>query len=93
MGQLKKMIEKKHESRVKTPKGQSRTKTKIFSKTHRQSQQKNEKSTTRKNLKPLRSLIPFGTRELEPSTYECFFQTPKSITMGIDACQITIFRN
>ena len=44
---------KKHDSRVKTQKGQSRAKMRKFSKTYGQSEQKNEKSTTRKHLKPL----------------------------------------
>ena len=50
------MIEKKkkHDSRVKTQKWRSKAKTKKFSKTNGQSQQKNEKSTTRKYLKPPR---------------------------------------
>ena len=58
IGQLKKkkMSEKKkkHDSRMKTRKGRSRVKMRKFSKTYEQSEQQNEKSTTRKHLKPLR---------------------------------------
>ena len=55
IGQLKKKNEKKkkkHDSRVKTQKGQSRAKMRKFSKTYGQSEQKNEKSTTKKHLNP-----------------------------------------
>ena len=45
---------KKHDSKVKTRKGQSRAKMRKFSKTYGQSEQKNEKSTTKKHLKPSR---------------------------------------
>ena len=42
----------KHDSKVKTRKGQSKAKMRKFSKTYEQSEQKNEKSITRKHLKP-----------------------------------------
>ena len=99
MGQLKKgenIWENEKEecdSRVKTLKRQSREKTRIFSKAHGQSQPKNEKSTIRKHLKPLRSSIPFETGKFEPFIQECLSQTPESITVGLDAYKITIFRN
>ena len=48
----KKNEKKKHDSMMKTRKGQSRAKMRKFSKTYGQSEQKNEKSTTRKHLKP-----------------------------------------
>ena len=56
IGELKKKKlsekKKKHDSRVKTRKGQYRAEMRKFSKTYEQSEQKNEKSTTRKHPKP-----------------------------------------
>ena len=65
-----------------------------FSKTYGQSEQKNEKSTTRKHLKPPRVLQSLPTSEnlnlLSKSFLSQFF---KSMTVGLDVCQIAIFRH
>ena len=86
--------EKKHDSRVKTRKGQSKAKMRKFSKTYGQREQKNEKSTTRKHLKPPRVLQSLPTSEnlnlLSKSFLSQFF---KSMTVGLDSCQIAIFRD
>ena len=75
-------------------KGQSRVEMRKFSKTYGQSEQKNEKSTTRKHLKPPRVPQSLPTPENLNLLFKSFlFQIFKSITVGLDACQIAIFRD
>ena len=40
-----------------------------------------------------RSSIPFETKKFDLSIQKCLSQTPESITVGLDACQIAIFRD
>ena len=82
------------DSRVKIPKWQSIAKIRIFSKTHGQSQQKNEKSITKEYLKPLWG--PQSLPKLENLNLllkNVFPKIPESIIVGLDAYQITIFRD
>ena len=97
IGQLKKnkmkKKKKKHDSRVKTRKWQSRAKMRKFSKTYGQSEQKNEKSTIRKHLKPPQ--VPQSLPKLENLNLlfkKCLPCISESIMVGLDACQIAIFR-
>ena len=84
----------KNDSRVKTRKGQSRAKMRKFSKTYRQSEQKDEKSTIMKHLKPHRAPQSLPTPENLNLLSKSFLpQFVKFITVGLDACQIAIFRN
>ena len=87
------MIEKKkkYDSRVKTRKWQSKVEMREFSKTYGQSEQKIEKSTTRKHLKPHRVpqslLTPKNLNLLSKNFLHQIFE---SVTVGLDACQIAV---
>ena len=90
----KKNEKKKHDSRVKTRKGQSGAKMRKLSKTYGQSEQKNEKSTTRKHLKPPQVPQSLPTPKNLNLQFKSFLpQIFKSVTMDLDACQIVIFRD
>ena len=82
----------KCDSRVKTRKGSLEQKWKDSkdswagqTKEWRVSNQEASKASTR-------SSIPFKIRKFDLSIEKCLFQTPESITIGLDACQIIVFR-
>ena len=84
---------KKRDSRVKTQKGSLERKWKDFedswvkqTKEWRVNNQEASEASTN-------SSIPSKIRELEPSIQECLSWIPESITVGLDACQITIFKD
>ena len=91
--QKEKKENEKRDSRVKTQKGSQERKwedskdswTEQTKEWRVNNQEASEAST--------RSSIPFETKKFEPFTQECLSQTPESITMGLDACQIAIFRD
>ena len=87
----KRMKMKKCDSRVKTRKGSLEQKWKKKSKTHGRSKKKNERQRPN-NIRILYEVLyPF--QDQKPSIPKCFPRIPKSITVGLDACQIGIFRN
>ena len=84
---------KKRDSRVKTQKGSLERKwkdsedswVKQIKEWKVNNQEASEASTS--------SLIPFEIGELESSIQECLLWIPEFITVGLDACQIVIFKD
>ena len=80
-------MKRKSDSRMKIQKGQSKAKMRKFSKTYGQSEQKDEKSTTRKHLKPHRVPQSLPTpKNLNLLSKSFLPQIFKSVTVGLDAC-------
>ena len=87
-------IERKNDSRMKNPKGQPRAKTRKFLKPHGRSKWKNEKATTGQHLNLLWGLLPSPKPKIwTPRSRMLSPWILKSITVGLDACQIAIFRD
>ena len=93
MGQLKKKENEKHDSRVKTQKGSLERKWENPKDSWTERTKEWKVNNQEASEASRRSLIPFETRELKLFICEYLSQTSKSITMGLDACQIVIFRN
>ena len=84
---------RKNDSRVKTRKGSLEQKWENFwSLTDEANERmKGQRPDSIQSLYEV--LYPFQDQEFEPSVPKCFPRILESITVGLDACQIAIFRN
>ena len=76
---------------MKTRKGQSRAKNENFQRLAGKVNRKGNNRTAPETL--MMSSTPSRIDKSEPSIQESLPQTSESITVGLDACRITIFRD
>ena len=95
MRQLKKekMNKKKRDSTVKTQKGSLERKWKDFEDSWVKQTKEWKVNNQEAYETSMSSPIPSEIEELEPSIQECLCWIPESITVGLDACQIAIFKD